>query len=263
MVYNSLRLLWGRIAASRGQPHLPIAAASVAMRDGVMNLSGPISATEARTAFSRSSSSRSGWSADQQIVLHPGTSIATSYPPRRPTDGRLHPGVARQPGWKQRDLLQGVRAGRGLGRRRHPPHGEHRAAARAGGGCRLHEQCVCRLDGLLGNGRATPTSVLQGRKGEPGTSTRPSSGRRSFTTFHQAVPGDPHDGFGSTYITAWTDQRFPASLGKNREAFYKIGSRGPPPGALVVAVGRAAAAQLHRIRSTRARRSISRWIGMR
>jgi flagellar hook capping protein FlgD len=38
----------------------------------------------------------------------------------------------------------------------------------------------------------------------------------------QRYPTITHDGLGSTYV-AWTDARFPASIGKNLEAFYKIG----------------------------------------
>ena len=39
----------------------------------------------------------------------------------------------------------------------------------------------------------------------------------------QQYPGIAHDDFGTAYV-AWMDERLPASLGKNKEAFYKVGS---------------------------------------
>ncbi len=38
----------------------------------------------------------------------------------------------------------------------------------------------------------------------------------------QRYPGIAHDGVGIAYVS-WTDERLPASTGKNREAFYKVG----------------------------------------
>jgi len=38
----------------------------------------------------------------------------------------------------------------------------------------------------------------------------------------QRFPGIVHDDFGTAYV-AWTDERLPASLGKNRDVFYKTG----------------------------------------
>jgi hypothetical protein len=38
----------------------------------------------------------------------------------------------------------------------------------------------------------------------------------------QQAPGIVHDEFGTAYV-AWTDERLPASIGKNREVFYKVG----------------------------------------
>jgi hypothetical protein len=42
------------------------------------------------------------------------------------------------------------------------------------------------------------------------------------TNSDQQLPGIAHDDFGAAYV-AWTDERKPASLGKNKEAFYKVG----------------------------------------
>jgi len=38
----------------------------------------------------------------------------------------------------------------------------------------------------------------------------------------QQFPGIVHDDFGAAYV-AWTDERLPASIGKNRDVFYKTG----------------------------------------
>lgn len=38
----------------------------------------------------------------------------------------------------------------------------------------------------------------------------------------QRLPGIVHDDFGVAYV-AWTDERLPASIGKNRDVFYKVG----------------------------------------
>ena len=42
------------------------------------------------------------------------------------------------------------------------------------------------------------------------------------TNSNQQFPGIAHDDFGAAYV-AWTDERKPASLGKNKDAFYKVG----------------------------------------
>ena len=39
----------------------------------------------------------------------------------------------------------------------------------------------------------------------------------------QRFPGIVHDDFGTAYV-AWSDERFPASIGKNKEVFYKVGT---------------------------------------
>jgi hypothetical protein len=39
----------------------------------------------------------------------------------------------------------------------------------------------------------------------------------------QQFPGITHDGFGNAYVT-WTDWRLPASLGRNKDVFYKVGN---------------------------------------
>ncbi len=38
----------------------------------------------------------------------------------------------------------------------------------------------------------------------------------------QRFPGIVHDDFGTAYV-AWSDERLPASIGKNRDVFYKVG----------------------------------------
>lgn len=42
------------------------------------------------------------------------------------------------------------------------------------------------------------------------------------TNSAQQYPGIAHDDFGRAYV-AWTDERLPATFGKNKEAFYKVG----------------------------------------
>ena len=39
----------------------------------------------------------------------------------------------------------------------------------------------------------------------------------------QQFPGITHDGYGNSYV-AWTDWRLPASLGRNKDTFYKVGN---------------------------------------
>lgn len=39
----------------------------------------------------------------------------------------------------------------------------------------------------------------------------------------QQFPGITHDGIAELYVT-WTDERLPASLGKNKDAYYKVGT---------------------------------------
>jgi len=39
----------------------------------------------------------------------------------------------------------------------------------------------------------------------------------------QQFPGITHDGFGNSYVT-WTDWRLPASLGRNKDVYYKVGN---------------------------------------
>lgn len=39
----------------------------------------------------------------------------------------------------------------------------------------------------------------------------------------QQYPGITHDGIAELYVT-WTDERLPASLGKNKDAYYKVGT---------------------------------------
>ena len=56
----------------------------------------------------------------------------------------------------------------------------------------------------------------------------------------QQYPGITHDGLGNTYV-AWTDHRLPASSGKNKDVYYKVGTGS------VTAVGGQAAPPLSRL----------------
>jgi len=75
----------------------------------------------------------------------------------------------------------------------------------------------------LRNGASNPDIYYMERKAAGwGANTPLVSAASDTTNSVQHFPGITHDGTGLTYVT-WTDERLPASLGKNREAFYKIG----------------------------------------
>lgn len=73
------------------------------------------------------------------------------------------------------------------------------------------------------NGSSNPDIFYKERKGGTWGADIPLVYAATDTTNSvQHFPAITHDGIGQTYV-AWTDERFPASIGKNKEAFYKIG----------------------------------------
>ena len=74
----------------------------------------------------------------------------------------------------------------------------------------------------LRNGSANPDIYYMERKGTWGPETPLVSAASDTSNSVQHFPGITHDATGYTYVT-WTDERLPASSGKNKEAFYKVG----------------------------------------
>jgi hypothetical protein len=76
----------------------------------------------------------------------------------------------------------------------------------------------------LRNGSANFDIFYDTRKGGVWAGNTPLVSAASDTSNSmQQYPGIAHDDFGTAYV-AWMDERLPASLGKNKEAFYKVGS---------------------------------------
>jgi len=73
------------------------------------------------------------------------------------------------------------------------------------------------------NGSSNPDIFYKERKGGVwGADTPLVYAATDTTNSIQHFPAITHDGLAQLYVV-WTDERFPASIGKNREAFYKIG----------------------------------------
>ena len=163
-----------------------------------------------------------GWSADQQIVFVPGAGVARTPSLFATRTGRLHlvwrdnrdgnneiyykeyvPGV----GWDAVDTRLTVNTSSQI---------EPQIDADL-----MDNLYVVWTD--LRNGASNPDIYYMERKAAGwGANTPLVSAASDTTNSVQHFPGITHDGTGLTYVT-WTDERLPASLGKNREAFYKIG----------------------------------------
>ena len=73
------------------------------------------------------------------------------------------------------------------------------------------------------NGTSNPDIFYKERKtGTWGAETPLVYAATDTTNSRQRFPAITHDGISQSYV-AWTDERLPASIGKNLEAFYKIG----------------------------------------
>ena len=74
------------------------------------------------------------------------------------------------------------------------------------------------------NGTGNPDIYYQERKGNTWQGDVPLVSAASDTTNSmQQFPTIVHDGVGDLFV-AWTDHRLPASTGKNREVYYKVGT---------------------------------------
>jgi hypothetical protein len=73
------------------------------------------------------------------------------------------------------------------------------------------------------NGSSNPDIFYDSRKGGTWAGNTPLVYAATDTSNSvQQAPGIVHDEFGTAYV-AWADERLPASIGKNREVFYKVG----------------------------------------
>ena len=164
----------------------------------------------------------SGWTADEQIVFTPGTTVATQPSLYASYSGRLHlvwrdtrdgnteiyykqyvPGV----GWDAVDTRLTVNAS---------PQIEPQVDADP-----MDNVYVVWTD--LRNGSGNPDIFYKERKGGVWASETPLVYAATDTTNSvQHFPGITHDGTSATYVT-WSDERLPSSNGKNKEAFYKVG----------------------------------------
>ncbi len=76
----------------------------------------------------------------------------------------------------------------------------------------------------LRNGSSNPDIYYDTRKGGAWVGNTSLVGAGTDTTNSvQRFPGIVHDDFGTAYV-AWSDERLPASIGKNRDVFYKVGT---------------------------------------
>jgi hypothetical protein len=76
----------------------------------------------------------------------------------------------------------------------------------------------------LRNGSSDPDIFYDTRKAGAWAGNTPLVYAATDTTDSvQRFPGIVHDEFGTAYV-AWTDERLPASLGKNKDIFYKVGT---------------------------------------
>jgi len=164
----------------------------------------------------------SGWSADQQVVFVPGTGVARTPSLFATRTGRLHlvwrdnrdgnneiyykqyvPGV----GWDAVDTRITTNALSQI---------EPQVDADL-----MDNVYVVWTD--LRNGASNPDIYYADRKmGTWGPETPLVSANSDTSNSVQHFPGMTHDGTGLAYVT-WSDERLPASQGKNKEVFYKVG----------------------------------------
>jgi len=191
-----------------------------ATRDGKINVVWNDSRTGLNQIFWKQFIPGSGWTADQQIVFSPsGTLVPSLTSSRR---GHLHlvwrdardgnaevyykeyvPGV----GWDGVDTRLTVNTALQT---------DPQADADP-----MDNVYVVWTDNR--NGNPNPDIFYKERKGGAWQPELSLVGAGSDTTnSRQRFSAITHDGIGQSYV-AWTDERLPASIGKNLEAFYKIG----------------------------------------
>jgi hypothetical protein len=191
-----------------------------ATRDGKVNVVWNDSRTGLNQIFWKQFIPGSGWTADQQIVFSPSGTLVPSLTSSR--NGHLHlvwrdgrdgnaeiyykeyvPGV----GWDAVDTRLTVNSFL---------QNDPQADADP-----LGNVYVVWTDQR--NGNLNPDIFYKERKGGAwGAETSLVGAGSDTTNSRQRFPAITHDGIGQSYVM-WTDERLPASLGKNLEAFYKIG----------------------------------------
>jgi hypothetical protein len=221
-VYNSLTRVMGPsqplVIDPASSANLPSVATT---RNGVLNVVWADSRVGAKQElFWKQFVPGSGWTADQQIVF--STGIATQPSLTASYDGHLHlvwrdnrdanneiyykeyvPGA----GWDAADTRLTVQA-----------TGQIEPQVDADP---VDNAYVVWTDSR--NGSSNPDIFYKERKGGVWGADVPLVYAATDTTNSvQHFPAITHDGIGQTYV-AWTDERYPASIGKNKEAFYKIG----------------------------------------
>jgi hypothetical protein len=223
-IYNSRTRTMGAMQPLVIDPlsnaNLPSVAAT---RDGKVNVVWTDSRIEGRgQLFWKQFVPGTGWTADQQIVFNPGTSTSTQPSLIASRGGHLHlvwrdnrdgnngeiyykeyvPGV----GWDASDTRLTVNTFSQL---------EPQVDVDP-----MDNVYVVWTDSR--NGSSNPDIFYKERKGGVWASDMPLVWAATDTTNSvQHFPAITHDGIGQGYV-AWTDERLPASLGNNREAFYKI-----------------------------------------
>lgn len=195
-------------------------ASIAASRDGVVHLVW----TDTRTGFQEIWTKRfvpgSGWTADEQLVFSPTSASAASitadwhnhihmvWVDRRDGNNEIYykeyvPGV----GWDALDTRITANSFSQI-----QPYVDADPVAN-----------VYTVWTDLRNGSSNLDIFYDTRKGGVWAGNTPLVYAATDTTnSNQQFPGIAHDDFGTAYV-AWTDERKPASLGKNKEAFYKVG----------------------------------------
>jgi len=222
-VYNSRTRTMGAVQPLEVDPSYRSALPSVAAtRDGKVNVVWADTRTGKLQLFWKQFVPGSGWTAAQQIVSTPLSSIATNPSLTADWHGHLHlvwrdnrdgnneiyykeyvPGA----GWDAVDTRLTVQANSQI---------EPQVDADP-----LGNAYVVWTDSR--NGASNPDIFYKERKGGVWAPEIPLVYAATDTTNSvQHFPAITHDGLGSTYVM-WSDERYPASLGKNREVFYKIG----------------------------------------
>jgi hypothetical protein len=222
-VYNSSTRTMGAVQPLEVDPSYRSSFPSVAAtRDGVVNVVWADTRVGGKfQLFWRQFVPGSGWTAAQQIVTTAGTAVATSPSLTADYDGHLHlvwrdnrdgntevyykeyvPGA----GWDAVDTRLTVNSSVQL---------EPQVDADPAGNL-----YVVWTDSRNGN----LDIFYKERKVGVWAPEIPLvyAGTDTSITSAQHFPGITHDGLGSTYVT-WTDERYNASIGKNKEVFYKVG----------------------------------------
>ncbi len=198
-------------------------ASIAASRDGVVHLAWVDTRSGTQQVWAKRFVPGTGWTADQQLVVSPTSSSAPSittdyqnhahlvWVDSRDTNNEIYykeyvPGV----GWDPIDTRITVNT-----------FSQTQPYADADPRSNVY---VVWTDSR--NGASNPDIYYDSRQGGVwggGANTPLVYSATDTTNSVQRFPGIAHDDFGTAYV-AWSDERLPASIGKNREVFYKVGS---------------------------------------